>query len=254
MAKAGLNSNKVISKREKHEGPSKEFGTWDPLLQRKGKPEKCSETHEAVVENTKSFVQDPLFCRLGDADPVEVEALQGKLKETQFVNADVFARELAFTLNVGILAHILVLEIIGADIADRHPSTDGESVIGVEHGVVQLRAQVSANRNERMKDILIAHHPRDEAGKENNCGNDRFADGRTECPLFLCSSQQHPDATDWKKEKNRRVQQSDRAPEKSEQRPPENALRIRFRVILSDAANAQGKNDDSREKKSGEGH
>src|ERR1700722_2397547 len=206
MAKARLNSNKVISKREKREGPRKEVGTWDTLLQGKRESEKCGETYEAVVENTKSFVQDPLFDWLRDADPIEVDALQGKHKETQFVRADVFARELAFTLDVGILPHILVLEIIGADIADRHPSTNGESVIGVKYGVVQLRAQVAANRNESVKDILIARHPRHETGKKDSCREEGFCNGRTESRLFLPGSKQHPYSTDRKKEKNRRVE------------------------------------------------
>ena len=77
-----------------------------------------------------------------------------------------FVRDAAFALDKGVLAHLLVLNVFGTDFADGDASADGEAVVGVEHGVMQFGAEITAEGNEGMEDGVVADHPWGEAGEE----------------------------------------------------------------------------------------
>src|SRR5580704_5590623 len=148
VAEAGLDRDEVVGEGQQGEGPREEDGSGDALLQCKREAEESGEADEAIVENAEGFVQDSFFGGFGDADPVEVKTLECELEEAELVGADLFACELSFPLYEGLFAHLFVFEIDGADVADRDASADGEAVVGVEDGVVQLGAEVAADGDE----------------------------------------------------------------------------------------------------------
>src|SRR5580693_3640879 len=105
MAEARLHRDEVIDEGKKSEGPCEQNCTGDALFERQCEAKESCQAEEAVVEDAERLVPHPEFDGVRDADPIEIEALQCKLREPKFVRSDILLRELSFMFYIGQLSH-----------------------------------------------------------------------------------------------------------------------------------------------------
>src|SRR5271170_8084044 len=177
MAEACLHRDEVIGERHQRKSPREQDGARNPLLERQAEAEKGRQTDEEVIHLTNRLDKDTLFSGLRQADPEEVETLQAVLDETEFVGADILLGEFAFATDISGLAHLAVLLEDGTDVADRNRRSPWEALMFFKDGLMELRAQVAAHRNESVEDGVVADDPRSEAGDDDRTG---------ECPAKKC--------------------------------------------------------------------
>jgi len=245
VAEAGLGGDEVVGERDEDEGPEEEHGGGDAAAEGEGESEDGEDVGDAVIDVTDDDEVDAFGGRVGDGAPEEIEALEGKLKETDGVSGDPCLGELALLAGVGRFAELGVGADFGFSVDGFAP---GEAhrfrvVAGVE-----FRPEVAAEGDEGVEDAVVADHPWGNDGDEDEAGHDGAeedgAGGR---------AGKDPYAADGQEEQEGGVGETDEGPEESEEEPVFGGLVRGCAGCAAYAAHFDGEGEDGGKEHAGEG-